>query len=206
MHRQVARWETPSEDTLTQSTQLHSHQMEGTLCPALLIGQFNFGMHRYVDRWETPSKGTLPQSSQLHFHQMKGTLCQVQMIGQFHVGMHKQMAQQKLFFKMNVQMQTHFCCTPTNSLFIFNWPCTIQCPESFPWFVQCDWGLQRPGLFTGWWLDCWSKSKAFIMDSFLLLFIPPLHPLDKINYSKRCSSAWFEQNGSWFCLVQVLFA
>ena len=65
MHRQVARWETPSEDTLTQSTQLHSHQMEGTLCPALLIGQFNFGMHRYVDRWETPSKGTLPQSSQL---------------------------------------------------------------------------------------------------------------------------------------------
>ena len=31
MHRQVARWATPSKGTQTQSGQYHSHQMEGTL-------------------------------------------------------------------------------------------------------------------------------------------------------------------------------
>ena len=63
MHRQVARWSTLSEGTLFQSTQLHSHQMENTLCQAPLIRPFEFGMHKQVARWETLSKGTLPQST-----------------------------------------------------------------------------------------------------------------------------------------------
>ena len=42
----VARWATLSRGTLSQSTQLCSHQMEGTLYQAQVIRPFKFGMHR----------------------------------------------------------------------------------------------------------------------------------------------------------------
>ena len=74
----------------SQSPQLHSHQMEGTLCQALGITQSEFGMHRQVPRWATLWKGTLPHSGQLHSHQMEGTLCQALGITQSEFGMHRQ--------------------------------------------------------------------------------------------------------------------
>ena len=43
---QVGRWATLSKGTFPQSAQLHSHQMEGTLCQAPGITPFKFGMHR----------------------------------------------------------------------------------------------------------------------------------------------------------------
>ena len=89
-HSLVARWATPSKGTQTQSTQLHSHQMEGTLCQVQRIRQSNFGMHKQVARLASPSKGTSARSSQLHSHQMEGTLCQVLWIAQSNFGMHRQ--------------------------------------------------------------------------------------------------------------------
>ena len=89
MHRQVPRWATLCNGTQTQSGQLHSHQMEGTLCQALGMTQSEFGMHRQVPRWAILCKGTLPQSGQLHSHQMEGTLCQAQGITQSEYGMHR---------------------------------------------------------------------------------------------------------------------
>ena len=63
MHRQVARWEIPSKGTLIQSSQLHSHQMEGSLYQALMIVPSEFGMHRQVTRWANPSKGMVMSQS-----------------------------------------------------------------------------------------------------------------------------------------------
>jgi len=64
--------------------------MGGTLCQALGIRQFEFGMHRQVPRWATLCMGTLPQSTQLNSHQMEGTLCQALGIRQSKFGMHRQ--------------------------------------------------------------------------------------------------------------------
>ena len=74
------------------SAQLHSHQMEGTLCQVLGITQSDFGMHRQVARWATPFKGTPGQSTQLHSHQMEGTLYQVPGIQQSDFGIYRQVA------------------------------------------------------------------------------------------------------------------
>ena len=68
MHRQVARLATPCKGTPPQSVQLHSHQMEGTLCQVHGITQSDFGMHRQVTRWAALSRDTPPQSTQLHSH------------------------------------------------------------------------------------------------------------------------------------------
>ena len=83
----------PSKGINGQSSQLHFHQMEGTLCQAHLMRQFEFGMHKQGARWATLSKGTqaqtqTAQSTQLHSHQMEGTLHQAQM-RQFKFGMHR---------------------------------------------------------------------------------------------------------------------
>jgi len=95
--------------TLPQSGQLHSHQMEGTLCQALGITQSEFGMHRQVPRWATLCKGTQTQSSQLHFHQMEGTLCQALGITQSKFRMHRQVPRWATLCKGTQSQSTQLC-------------------------------------------------------------------------------------------------
>jgi len=131
--------------TPPQSTQLHSHQMEGTLCQVLGIRQSNFGMYRQVARWATPSNSTPLQCTQLHSHLMEDTLCQAQRIPQSKFGMHRQVGRWKMPLQRPLQipsqvyshqstfhLQLYMHCI---MLRVFLLTCSISMGTAEIWFI-----------------------------------------------------------------------